>query len=138
LSFILREQNEKTNIEQKLAAVSTELIDLQLELNVNQEKQNELLAFTSKLTEKNTSLQSENAAITEKLLQVQADLERVSHTMNQSNDSVKSQVDSLIFYVYFILYKKKLIIKLVEDYFIKNSALFLFVFLKIQPWLNFD
>jgi predicted nuclease with TOPRIM domain len=72
--------------------VTSELIDLQLELNVNQEKQNELLAFTSKLTEKNTSLQSENATINERLQQVQAELERATSSLNQSNDHVKSQV----------------------------------------------
>jgi hypothetical protein len=79
-------------MEQKLSTVTSELIDLQLELNLNQEKQNELLAFTSKLTEKNTSLQSENAAINERLQQVQVDLERVGNSVNQSNDSIKSQV----------------------------------------------
>ena len=53
-------------------------------MNSSQEKQNELLAFTSKLTEKNTQLSAENVNLAEKLEQLQKDLDLTNISLSNS------------------------------------------------------
>ena len=52
-------------------------------MNSSQEKQNELLAFTSKLTEKNTQLSTENVNLAEKLEQLQKDLDLTNSSLKE-------------------------------------------------------
>ena len=66
--------------------------ELQSEMNSSQLKQSELLTFTSKLTEKNTQLQSDNACLTEKLEQTQNDLDKANSLMDESTISIKHEV----------------------------------------------
>lgn len=68
--------------------MTNDLNELDTEMKQNKDKQNELLAFTSKLTEKNTKLQSENTILNEKLQSIEADF-------NTQISSLKKKVDSL-------------------------------------------
>lgn len=94
-----RDIEEKKEIEHKLFLYKTEISDLEQEMQENKAKQNELLAFTSKLTEKNTQLQSENMSLNEKLESIRTDLDKANYLLNQSNESVKNEVSQLILYI---------------------------------------
>lgn len=59
-------------------ALNNEVSELQAELFANKTKQEELLLFTSRLTEKNIEMKSENQALEEKLKSVQADYDRLA------------------------------------------------------------
>ena len=61
-------------------------------MNSSQEKQNELLAFTSKLTEKNTQLSAENVNLAEKLEQLQKDLDLTNISLKELNVLKKQEV----------------------------------------------
>ena len=75
--------------------LTSELNDLQLEMSSYQEKQNELLSFTAKLTEKNTHLQSENSLINEKLAQVDLELTQTKNTLEASNNDLSINLQAL-------------------------------------------
>ena len=66
-SCICREQQEKNVLTTKYETITTELNDLTLEMDILKKKESENLSFTSKLTEKNTKLQSENSILSEKV-----------------------------------------------------------------------
>jgi hypothetical protein len=76
-----------------------------MDLEKSQEKQTELLAFTSKLTEKNTLLQSENTFLTEKLEQIEKDLKLANELYAKLKEANDQQVIFLFFsleiYIYF-------------------------------------
>ena len=63
-----------------------------MELSSSKEKQNELLEFTSRLTEKNTQLQTESFYTKEKLQNNQEELEKVTKHFNESSESFKTEV----------------------------------------------
>ena len=71
---------------------TSDLSEMQVEMRQSQEKQNELLAFTAKLTDKNTQLQSENTNLKEKLQQTETDLTESSRGLVESNHNLKSEV----------------------------------------------
>ena len=75
--------------------LTSELNDLQLEMSSYQEKQNELLSFTAKLTEKNTHLQSENSLINEKLAQVDLEFTQTKHKLEASNKELNMNLQVL-------------------------------------------
>ena len=75
-----------------MASLTAELNELQTEMKQSQEKQNELLAFTAKLTEKNTQLQSENTVLKEKLQQIETYFTDSNRTLRESNDNLKLEV----------------------------------------------
>ena len=81
-------------MEQKLKILESDLSELQVEMNLSQEKQNELLSFTAKLTEKNTQLQSENVNFIEKLEQMQNDLDKANALLNEFSLTKKNEVSS--------------------------------------------
>ena len=91
----IREQLEKENLETKFKLLNSELIDLQFDMSVSQEKQNELLSFTSKLTAKNSQLQSENTTLTEKLQMLQADYSTSALNNKQTNETLQSKLDDV-------------------------------------------
>jgi predicted nuclease with TOPRIM domain len=64
-------------------------------MNTCQQKQTDLLSFTSKLTDKNTNLQSDNSALEEKLNVALKQLENVTSQLNQSNQSVDGELKRL-------------------------------------------
>ena len=64
-------------------------------MSISQEKQDELLDFTSKLTEKNTRLQSENTTLTEKLEHVEAELDKKTKLIDQLNESTRTELESI-------------------------------------------
>ena len=64
-------------------------------MSISQEKQDELLDFTSKLTEKNTRLQSENTTLSEKLEHVEAELDKKTKLIDQQNESTRTELDSI-------------------------------------------
>jgi len=64
---LTKEQQEKKCVAAKCDALVAELSESSSELQVFRNKQAELLDFTSKLTEKNTILQSENSGLVEKV-----------------------------------------------------------------------
>ena len=84
-------------MEQKLKILESDLSELQVEMNSSQEKQNELLSFTAKLTEKNTQLQSENVNFIEKLEQMQNDLNKANSLLNEFISTKKNEVSSIFF-----------------------------------------
>jgi hypothetical protein len=61
-------------------------------MKASQEKQNELLAFTSKLTGKNTQLSTENVNLAEKLEQLQKDLDLTNISLKELNVLKKQEV----------------------------------------------
>lgn len=75
--------------------LNIELTDLQSDMITSQEKQNELLLFTSKLTEKNSQLQSENTSLNEKLICLQNDYSIISQQNKQSSESTQFQIENL-------------------------------------------
>lgn len=75
-----------------MASLTAELNELQTEMKQSQEKQNELLAFTAKLTEKNTQLQSENTVLKEKLQQIETYFTDSNRTLRESNENLKLEV----------------------------------------------
>lgn len=92
LKKIIREHSEKKDLEARLAMATSDLSEMQVEMRQSQEKQNELLAFTAKLTDKNTQLQSENTSLKEKLQQTETDLTESSRGLVESNHNLKSEV----------------------------------------------
>lgn len=72
--------------------------ELQDELNSSQQKQSELLSFTSKLTEKITQLQSDNTVINEKFKLAQDELKSLSDESNQKNQKFRVEVRLLLFF----------------------------------------
>jgi predicted nuclease with TOPRIM domain len=76
--------------------VTNDLSELEVEMRENKEKQNELLAFTAKLTEKNTLLQSENTSLTERLQSIESELNAQIDSLKQLNQTSKQEV-----YIYF-------------------------------------
>lgn len=75
-----------------MASLTAELNELQIEMKQSQEKQNELLSFTAKLTEKNTQLQSENTVLKEKLQQIETYFTDSNRTLRESNENLKLEV----------------------------------------------
>lgn len=64
-------------------------------MSVSQEKQNELLSFTSKLTAKNSQLQSEKNTLTEKLQFLQNDYSTSALNNKQTNQTLQSKLDDV-------------------------------------------
>jgi hypothetical protein len=64
-------------------------------MNVCQQKQTDLLSFTSKLTDKNTTLQSDNSALEERLNLTLKQLENVTGQLNQSSESIDVELKRL-------------------------------------------
>lgn len=75
-----------------MASLTAELNELQIEMKQSQEKQNELLSFTAKLTEKNTQLQSENTVLKEKLQQIETYFTDSNRSLRESNENLKLEV----------------------------------------------
>jgi hypothetical protein len=68
LCFFCREQQEKNVLQVKVESLSAELNELSQEMFNFKQKQTDSLSFTSKLTEKNTKIQSENSVLNEKVI----------------------------------------------------------------------
>ncbi|CAF1025792.1 unnamed protein product [Brachionus calyciflorus] len=90
-----KDMEEKKEMEHKLILYKTEISELEQEMALNKNKQNELLAFTSKLTEKNTLLQSENSILSEKLDSLQTNLDKANSILVNSNEHLKSEIEKL-------------------------------------------
>jgi chromosome segregation ATPase len=86
---VTKEQSEKVKQEQKLKQLELDLSELQLDLASSQTSQNDLLSFTSKLTEKNTQLQSEKTSLTEKLDAIQHELTKSTQLLQATNNSLQ-------------------------------------------------
>lgn len=75
--------------------MTNDLSELQTDMKQSQEKQNELLEFTAKLTEKNTQLQSENTTLKERLHQIETDLAESNQVLKESNESLSIEARGL-------------------------------------------
>lgn len=92
---LTNEKTEKTNLEQKIKVLTEELKEVQEEMESGQKKQNELLSFTSKLTEKNTILQSENTTLSEKLKKLEIELSEKNEHYKQSEIEMRENSNKL-------------------------------------------
>lgn len=96
-------REEKANLEKTVAKLTDDLKELEQEMEKSQVKQGELLSFTSKLTEKNSQLQSENTTIIERLETIEEELsvktkqfEDVANSTKLSNETLcKELADEL-------------------------------------------
>ncbi len=95
LKILTREQEEKQDLKQKLTLITNELNDTRTDMAKSQDKQNELLAYTSKLTEKNTQLQSENTSLVERLEQCETELKTFKEQNGILNDRINADVSLL-------------------------------------------
>lgn len=86
---------EKTKLDQKVKLLTSELSEIQTEMKSSQEKQTELLNFTSKLTEKNINLQSENTSLNEKVKFFEADVTTKTEHFETTITETKNLSDSL-------------------------------------------
>lgn len=91
LFLFFRDFECKKDLEHQVILFKSELSDLEQELEINKAKQNELLEFTSKLTEKNTQLQFENSALSEKLETIKKELQITQSELSQSNELIKTE-----------------------------------------------
>ena len=78
-------------------SLNNEVADLQAELHANKTKQEELLLFTSRLTEKNIEMKAENQALEEKLQKLQADYDELDSNHKQLNATLASDQEVSLF-----------------------------------------
>ena len=76
----ISEQQEKIQLQDQVNFLSTELVCIQSEMKISQDKQNDLLLFTAKLTERNTELLTDAKILNEKLEELQKDCQLNSST----------------------------------------------------------
>lgn len=75
--------------------MTDDLRELEQEMEKSQVKQGELLSFTSKLTGKNSQLQSENTTINEKLKTIEEELDKKTKQFEVAANSTKLSNEAL-------------------------------------------